>query len=167
MPFQFQATPGRKRQPFTAAHRANMSAARIGKRHSPEARAKMIASAKRRGTPWLIDPDRDAVRRRSLIAQRMHSRVFRLMEAIRAGRLKATRIGYTSDDLRRHIEALFRDGMTWANYGVDWEIDHVRPICHFVDCGITDPRVINALSNLQPLWCAENHEKMRKYEGAA
>jgi len=50
--------------------------------------------------------------------------------------------------------------MTWENYG-EWEIDHKKPIGSF-EIG-TSPAVINALSNLQPLWWAENNAKRDKY----
>jgi hypothetical protein len=63
---------------------------------------------------------------------------------------------YTPTELKEHLESLFQPGMTWGNYGL-WEIDHRRPIADFpVE---TPLHVINALSNLQPLWKAENRRK--------
>ena len=67
-------------------------------------------------------------------------------------------LGYTGEDLRKHIESLFKDGMTWNNYG-EWHIDHVIPIKVMIDNGVKDPKWINALWNLQPLWAKENLSK--------
>lgn len=68
-------------------------------------------------------------------------------------------LGYSPDELRRHIEKQFVKGMTWANYGVAWHIDHVTPIAVFVERGVTDPAKINALPNLQPVWREYNLSK--------
>jgi len=67
-------------------------------------------------------------------------------------------LGYTAIEFRDHIESLWHDGMSWENYG-EWHIDHIRSIKSFLDSGITDIRVINALSNLQPLWAFDNLSK--------
>ena len=75
-------------------------------------------------------------------------------------------LGYTRQDLRSHLESQFAEGMNWGNYGGvrhhrngSWVIDHKIPIVHFVKNGVIDPSVINALSNLQPLWSAANRVK--------
>ena len=70
-------------------------------------------------------------------------------------------LGYTKEDLRDHIEKKFKDGMSWENRG-KWHIDHIVPIKHFLDNGIDDPKIINSLSNLQPLWAEENLAKSSK-----
>lgn len=67
-------------------------------------------------------------------------------------------LGYTSQELRSHIESQFMPGMSWENLG-EWHIDHIRSIKSFLDDGITDPKIINALSNLQPLFAIENLRK--------
>lgn len=67
-------------------------------------------------------------------------------------------LGYTQQQLKAHIEGLFVPGMAWENYG-EWHIDHVRAISAFLADGVTDPAVINALPNLQPLWALENMSK--------
>lgn len=67
-------------------------------------------------------------------------------------------IGYKKSDLVLHLSDLFTDGMNWDNYG-GWHIDHIKSIKSFTDEGITDPKIINALSNLQPLWAFDNLSK--------
>lgn len=71
-------------------------------------------------------------------------------------------VGYGYDKLRSRLEFQFKDGMSWENYG-EWHIDHKKPVSRFVEQGITDPRIINALSNLQPLWAKDNLEKSDKW----
>lgn len=65
---------------------------------------------------------------------------------------------YSPLDLRLRMEAQFRSGMSWDNYG-DWHIDHKKPIAAFIAQGIVDPRTINMLCNLQPMWAEENQQK--------
>lgn len=68
-------------------------------------------------------------------------------------------LGYSSDDLKSHIEGLFVDGMSWDNYG-DWHIDHKIPVSLFEK--ETDVSIVNALKNLQPLWAIDNLMKSNK-----
>lgn len=83
----------------------------------------------------------------------------RLITNWRGGRYKCEQVvGYCIDDLRLRIEFQFKDGMNWDNYG-EWHIDHKKPVSRFIKQGITDPAIINALSNLQPLWAQENLSK--------
>jgi hypothetical protein len=75
-------------------------------------------------------------------------------------------LGYTPDELKKHLEANFTEGMTWENYGMkkgQWSIDHTRPISSFPM--ETDIREINQLSNLMPMWHSENCSKKNKWEG--
>lgn len=67
-------------------------------------------------------------------------------------------LGYDVHELRAHLESKFLDGMNWNNYG-EWHVDHVKPIEKFRQEGIADIAVINALSNLRPMWARENIQK--------
>lgn len=73
--------------------------------------------------------------------------------------------GYSFDELTKRIESQFKDGMSWDNRS-EWHIDHIKPIKAFLDEGITDPAIINALDNLQPLWAHENISKGAKYNAS-
>jgi len=70
-------------------------------------------------------------------------------------------LGYSSNDLKIHMELLFSDGMSWENWG-EWHIDHKTPVSKF------DKKVpvstINSLDNLQPLWAFDNLSKSNKIE---
>lgn len=74
------------------------------------------------------------------------------------------KIGYTADDLRSHIESLFKPGMSWSNAG-EWEVDHVIPVMVMLRSGENRPEVINALENLQPMWAYQNRSKGARYSG--
>lgn len=75
-------------------------------------------------------------------------------------------VGYGYEELKKHLESLFKDGMSWDNYGQrGWHVDHIKPISAFLREGVSDPRIINALSNLQPMWGTENQSKGGRYDG--
>tara|TARA_R110002096_G_C14520339_1_gene716876 strand:- start:218 stop:931 length:714 start_codon:yes stop_codon:yes gene_type:complete len=69
---------------------------------------------------------------------------------------------FTYEELKHHLESLWASGMSWDNRS-EWHIDHIKPIAAFIKEGITDPAIINALSNLQPLWAKDNLSKGAKY----
>ena len=69
---------------------------------------------------------------------------------------------YSALDLKNHITSLFTDGMSWDNYG-KWHIDHIKRVCEFDKD--THPRVVNALSNLRPLWATTREINGVIYEG--
>lgn len=71
-------------------------------------------------------------------------------------------LGYSFDSLKSRLEFQFKDGMSWDNYG-EWHVDHKKPISRFIEQGVSDPAIINALSNLQPLWAKENLSKGAKW----
>ncbi|TGY35243.1 hypothetical protein [Stenotrophomonas maltophilia] len=69
-----------------------------------------------------------------------------------------SRLGYSADELVSHLQAQFTPGMSWENYG-RWHVDHIKPCAGYDQ---TDPEQFRecwALSNLQPLWAADNLRK--------
>ena len=67
-------------------------------------------------------------------------------------------VGCTPEELKKHLENQFTDGMSWENHGlIGWHIDHIIPLssakneddiiklCHYM--------------NLQPLWSLDNIKK--------
>jgi len=74
-------------------------------------------------------------------------------------------VGYSLNDLQIHLEKQFVVGMTWKNYGIEWHIDHKRPICSFNITSINDEEFKRcwALDNLQPLWAMDNWSKNGKW----
>lgn len=67
---------------------------------------------------------------------------------------------YTPEQLKQHFENQFKDGMSWSNYG-DWEVDHIKSVSKYLYKGVTDYKIINALSNLRPLWKHDNRRRNR------
>jgi len=70
-------------------------------------------------------------------------------------------LGYSPIDLKENIQNKFKSGMTWENYG-EWHIDHIKPISSFDKT--ENPKIINSLDNLQPLWAFDNLSKGSKFD---
>lgn len=67
--------------------------------------------------------------------------------------------GISREALRIYFQTLFREGMTWDNYGEAWQVDHIRPISSF---DLADPAQFSfcfSWMNLQPLTREENIAK--------
>lgn len=68
----------------------------------------------------------------------------------------ATYLGIDKNGFLKHLESLFREGMSFENRG-EWHLDHVVPLST-----AETPEDIKRLwhyTNLQPLWKFENEEK--------
>ena len=92
----------------------------------------------------------------------MRSSLRRVLKTEKNGRTEHV-LGYSRYELRSHIERQFLKGMSWDNHG-EWHIDHITPISVFLEQGISDPRVINCLTNLKPIWAKDNLSKNNKLE---
>ena len=70
---------------------------------------------------------------------------------------------YSPEELIIHLEKLFKEGMTWENYG-KWHIDHIKPISAHNIRELGDDEFMKcwSLENLQPLWAQENISKSNK-----
>jgi len=77
------------------------------------------------------------------------------------------KIGYTPQDLRKHLEDLFTPEMSWSNYGSYWSIDHVVPQKEFPYRDLDDPLFKECwkLSNLRPLPNTDNFRKGARKHG--
>ena len=71
-------------------------------------------------------------------------------------------LGCTVEELKKHLEKQFVDGMTWENRGTVWHIDHMQP-CSLFDLSdqIQQKRCFH-YSNLQPLFAFDNMSKGEK-----
>lgn len=78
----------------------------------------------------------------------------------KGGRSWQDLVGYKTSDLKRHIERQFIKGMSWENYG-KWHIDHIIPVASFKFETVDDDafKACWSLTNLRPLWAAENIRK--------
>lgn len=86
-----------------------------------------------------------------------------LKKGAKAGRHWEALVGYTVDQLKKHLEKQFKAGMTWDNYG-QWHIDHIIPLSahNFNSPEDMDFKRAWALKNLQPMWAIENIKKRDK-----
>ena len=124
----------------------------------------------------LFAPEREAARKaskkRSRIKERStaHGRVNRVIsERVRVA-LKGnktgwrTSVGWTIGELMQHMEAQFKPGMSWDNYG-EWHIDHIKPKAKFEFSSAHDEgfKACWSLSNLQPMWASDNSRKSDKW----
>ena len=74
-------------------------------------------------------------------------------------------LGYSTTELRAHLERQFVKGMSWENKG-KWHIDHIRPVASFDIPSIESDefRDCFGLHNLRPVWAKENMRKGAKRE---
>lgn len=112
---------------------------------------------------WIEDREDLAIRRK--MYKRMRRMIGRMFEQLNAKKPRRTyELGYTPQDLMKHLESLWKPSMSWENYGKGhgkWNIDHVRPVTSFpID---SHPAEVNALANLQPLWYEENMSKFNHW----
>ena len=95
-------------------------------------------------------------RKRSLkvrLTKNLASAICHTLQGAKQGRKWEGLVGYTLEDLIKHLETQFNDKMNWTNYGNYWEIDHIKPISSFGYIVPEDKefKLCWALSNLRPL----------------
>lgn len=91
---------------------------------------------------------------------RVSAAIRKSLAGSKAGRAWESLVGYDLPALKLHLEQQFSDGMTWATMG-QWHIDHIVPLSAFKITGPDCPefKAAWALSNLRPLWAADNLKK--------
>lgn len=112
---------------------------------------------------YMYDPNRDAVKLRKKFRKMCGQYIKRFMEATGQKKTRHTHelLGYTPQQLQEHVlnhpdyEALKNE---------DWHVDHIMPIQAFLDHGILDLKIINALDNLRPMKGVENLSKADEYD---
>lgn len=75
-------------------------------------------------------------------------------------------LGYSNKEFREYVESRFYASelygdMTWDKNGWNvgkWQVHHIKSITQFLAEGVTDPKIINALSNLRPVWFEHHME---------
>ncbi len=91
------------------------------------------------------------------------TRMYHAIKDLKSGRSWELLVDYTLDDLIKHLELQFQNGMTWDNYG-QWHIDHIKPVSSFNFDSTDDSEFKEcwSLNNLQPLWAEDNLKKSNK-----
>jgi len=86
-------------------------------------------------------------------------------QGIRKSRRTEELLGTSKINARKHIESLFKPGMTWENHGLGmdkWHIDHKIPCASFdLKCPVQQLACCY-YKNLQPLWAIDNIKKGAK-----
>lgn len=82
----------------------------------------------------------------------------------KAGKKWESFVDYSIEQLKRHLEGQFREGMRWDNYGKVWQVDHIVPRSFFKFQSLKSEefRRCWSLNNLQPLFTHENIRKSNK-----
>lgn len=93
----------------------------------------------------------------------MRAEIRTSLNGTKNGRRWQVLVGYTLQDLIKHLEKQFQPGMTWDNYG-QWHLDHIIPLAafHYSEPSDIDFKRCWALENLQPLWAQDNMQKKDK-----
>ena len=96
-----------------------------------------------------------------LAKSRFRGRLRKMLERKKFTRKSRTAqiIGCSWEDLRKHIESQFVDGMTWENRNL-WHIDHIIPMASAKT--IEELEKLCHYTNLQPLWAKDNMSKGAK-----
>ena len=68
-------------------------------------------------------------------------------------------IGCDTRQLASHLEAKFKQGMSWENYGTHWHVDHIVPVSKFDHNIPAHVRQCWHYANLQPLEASVNLAK--------
>ncbi len=72
-------------------------------------------------------------------------------------------LGCSIEELKKHLESKFTEGMSWDNYG-EWHIDHIKPLSSFNLENREELLKACNYNNLQPLWAKDNLSKGDRYE---
>lgn len=111
---------------------------------------------------WTRSDQKRRANPRRVLASRVGALIREALKKRGAGKTRRAPFitGWTIDELAVHLGALFETGMSFSNFG-EWEIDHIVPLSRIDFDGETDPRfkAAWALSNLAPLWAADNAQK--------
>lgn len=67
-------------------------------------------------------------------------------------------VGCNPEELLKHLESKFQNGMSWNNYR-EWVIDHIKPCISFDLTQIEEQKKCFHYTNLQPLWAKDNSKK--------
>jgi 5-methylcytosine-specific restriction endonuclease McrA len=118
---------------------------------------------------YALDPEFN-IRQRLRAAMRRKRQGYKMGDLIRAALKRGGStpkfedfVGYSTNDLRVHLEAQFTKGMDWNKFARgEIHIDHIVPISSFDLSDPEDLRRAWAITNLRPLWAEENLKKSSK-----
>ena len=89
----------------------------------------------------------------------LHCRLYMAVKEKKGKTMELT--GCSKEELMKHLESKFTEGMTWENYG-QWHVDHIRPCASFDLEDTEEQKRCFNWTNLQPLWAQDNLRKGSK-----
>lgn len=95
----------------------------------------------------------------------MRTMIWLALKGKKAGRGWQKLVGYTIQDLMKHLESQFDNRMNWDNYGSYWWVDHIKPRSLFKYKIVEEQefRECWELKNLQPMEKMANIRKSNKF----
>lgn len=103
------------------------------------------------------------------LCKNVSSRISNYFSCDTASKTFQEKMGYSLNDLKKHLEKQFKNGMSWDNYGCNgWHVDHICPVSSFSYESYNDDAFKKcwSLDNLQPLWALDNLKKSNKIMGS-
>lgn len=101
------------------------------------------------------------------LSMNMSGRIRDSLKSGKKGHRWESLVGYTVSQLKKYLESLFQEGMSWNNHTINgWHIDHIMPIASFNYKTYNDENFKQcwSLDNLQPLWAKDNRKKSSKLQ---
>ena len=127
----------------------------MARKQSKEYRAKTAAYAKERYRKCTQHKIGTCIRTRIKDAL-TYNRITSIKKTQRTEKL----LGCTIEKCKIYLESLFKEGMSWDNYGYrGWHIDHIVPCSAFDLTNIEEQKKCFHYTNLQPLWAKDNLSK--------
>jgi hypothetical protein len=131
------------------------------------ARAKKWAAdnPEKRSKSRKLEEEKAKANPRRMLHKRMNRRIRHALKAPKRRRSWCKILGYSAAELKQCIERQFTRGMTWEKFlKGEIHIDHIRPVASFTFSNMDDEgfKECFAMTNLRPLWSADNHSKSGK-----
>jgi len=92
------------------------------------------------------------------ITKNLRSRLWTVLKKNKKSETTMKLTGCTLEELKKHLESKFEDGMDWNNYGV-WHVDHIIACANFDLSNPEQQKICFHYTNLQPMWGEKNMQK--------
>lgn len=167
----YRKNPSRERSHAAYLRRRDKSLA-YSKKYQKSHKDELYESAKewrkRNKQKWTEIRLRHYVKRRTVPSGRIEDSLRSRLYLMISNHIKSASVlnltGCSLEFLVGYLEAKFKKGMSWENYGIHgWHIDHIKPCCKFDLSKEEEQRKCFNYTNLQPLWAKENLSKGGKY----
>lgn len=96
---------------------------------------------------------------------RMSTDIFLCLKGLKNNRSWETLVGYTVEDLKKHIQSQFIEGMTWDKYmNKEIDVDHIIPkqLFNYNTAEDLEFKLCWSLDNLRPMWSSINRSRQHQ-----